>query len=99
VEDRKVVRAAGLQDYWLITTGDKQEAGIDGGLMKRSSPGATTVNTIEVKSVDEIVKRVEESGGRTAAPKMAVPGIGYLAYLIDTEGIVFGVMETDPKAK
>jgi predicted enzyme related to lactoylglutathione lyase len=29
---------------------------------------------------------------------MPVPGIGWLAYLKDTEGNVFGVMQPDPAA-
>ena len=30
---------------------------------------------------------------------MAIPGIGWLAYCLDTEGNTFGVMEADEKAK
>ena len=43
---------AGPQDYWFIITGESDQPGIDGGLMK--SDGATrTINSIEVPSVDE----------------------------------------------
>lgn len=31
-------------------------------------------------------------------PKMVVPGVGYLAYCNDTEGIMFGMMQSDPSA-
>jgi predicted enzyme related to lactoylglutathione lyase len=31
-------------------------------------------------------------------PKMAVPGVGYLAYCQDTEGITFGIIEFAPNA-
>jgi predicted enzyme related to lactoylglutathione lyase len=30
---------------------------------------------------------------------MAVPGIGYLVYCVDTEGVMFGMMQNDPSAK
>ena len=33
-----------------------------------------------------------------AFPKMAIPGVGWLAYGKDTEGNIFGVMQTDPAA-
>jgi predicted enzyme related to lactoylglutathione lyase len=32
-------------------------------------------------------------------PKVAIPGVGYLAYCKDTEGIVFGIMHSDMTAK
>jgi hypothetical protein len=31
--------------------------------------------------------------------KMAVPGVGWLAYFIDPEGNIHGMMQSDPKAK
>jgi predicted enzyme related to lactoylglutathione lyase len=31
-------------------------------------------------------------------PKMAVPGVGWLAYAKDPEGTVFGMMQEDPDA-
>jgi predicted enzyme related to lactoylglutathione lyase len=33
-----------------------------------------------------------------AVPKMPIPGIGWLAYVKDTEGNLVGVMENDPSA-
>ncbi len=38
-------------------------------------------------------------GGQVALPKMAVPGLGWLAYGKDTEGNIFGFMQADPLAK
>ena len=67
--------------------------------MPRPQPGATTVNTIGVASLDAILKTIESKGGKTVVPKMAIPGIGWLAYCLDTEGNTFGVMEADEKAK
>ncbi|GAB4253484.1 MAG: VOC family protein [Thermoleophilia bacterium] len=89
----------GPMDYWLITTGGDDEAGINGGLARReeqSLPG--TVNTLEVKSLDEMIEKVEAAGGRIVAPRMAVPGVGWLAYFADPGGNVFGMMESDEGA-
>ena len=93
----KINKWDGPQDYWLITTGEKGEPGIDGALMRRM-PGATTVNTVDVPSVDEFVQKVIAAGGKVVMPKDTVPGVGYLAYCADTEGNVFGMMQSDPSA-
>ncbi|HET6230567.1 MAG TPA: VOC family protein [Longimicrobiaceae bacterium] len=89
----------GPQDYWLIKTGETGTPGIDGGMTRRNPGPAGTVNTIDVPSVDEFVEKVTSAGGTVALPKMAVPGVGWLAYCVDPEGTLFGMMQADPSAK
>jgi hypothetical protein len=91
--------------YWLATTGRPSERGIDGGiLVRRGAPPADgqSVNayvcTIEVPSVDESVTKAVGAGGTLALPKMAIRGVGWLAYCKDTEGNIFGMMQADPAA-
>jgi uncharacterized protein len=91
-----ITKWEGQEDYWLIGTGEDTERGIDGGLMRRGTWPASVINTIDVPSVDEFVARVTANGGTVVAPKMTVPGIGYLAYCNDSEGNVFGLMQMDP---
>ena len=86
-------------EYWLITTGEKDEPGIDGGLSKRTDSEPSTVNTIDVPSVDQYIKKVESNGGSLVRLKMAVPGVGWMAYFKDPEGNMFGIMEEDTTAK
>jgi hypothetical protein len=93
----KFTKWEGPMEYWIIATGDGQP-GIDGGMMKRPEPGYPTVNTVDVPSVDEFTAKVTTEGGKIMVPKMAVPGIGWLAYCTDTEGNVFGMMEADAEA-
>ena len=62
-------------------------------------PGATTVNTVDVTSVDEFTQKVVKAGGKVVMPKTTVPGVGYLIYCADTEGNVFGMMQSDPSAR
>src|SRR5262245_14472153 len=90
----------GPQDYYLITTGPDDTPGINGGLLKRMEPIDGTaviayVCTVDVQSVDDVVGIVWDKGGQIAVPKMAVPGVGWLAYCKDTEGNIFGVMQRD----
>jgi predicted enzyme related to lactoylglutathione lyase len=86
-------------DYWLIMTGDDNEQGIDGGLGLEEENFPSVVNTVDVDNVDDVVKKVEVNGGTILRPKHAVPGVGWLAYIQDSEGIVTGVMQEDINAK
>jgi predicted enzyme related to lactoylglutathione lyase len=45
------------------------------------------------------MEKATRSGGKLAKPKMAIPGVGYQAYFLDTEGTVVGVFQPDPSAK
>lgn len=85
-------------EYWLVTTGEDEEPGINGAIARRRGNEATW-NTIGVPSVDEFADKVVEAGGKMVTEKMAVPGVGYHAYCADTEGNVFGIMQDDPSAK
>ena len=88
----------GPMPYWLIVTGKDGERGIDGGMMPRQAPDTSTVNTIGVASLDASLETIEAKGGKTVVPKMPVPGVGWLAYCVDTEGNTFGVMQADETA-
>ena len=89
----------GPEDYWMITSGSEKEPGIDGALMRRQNPGQGPINTVGVPSVDDFVSKITENGGEVVMPKMAIPTIGYFAYCRDTEGNVFGIMESDMSAQ
>ena len=89
--------AEGAQDYWLVTTGSNEEPGINGGIAK-SQGQPMTVNTIDVPSVDDFSAKVVQNEGKIVVPKMAIPGVGYLVYCQDTEGVMFGLMQADSSA-
>lgn len=100
----EIMKWDGPQDYWLITTGPDDEPGINGAVMRRQGEidGQAVIAyvcTVEVPSVDEYVEKITQGGGSVAVPKMAVPGVGWLAYCKDTEGNLFGLMAPDPDAK
>jgi len=95
----KFQKWAGPMDYWIISTGQPGEPGIDGGLMPRRDPAQPCVNTIGVANLDESLKTAESGGGKCVVPKMVIPGVGWLAYCKDTEGHIFGIMQSDPSAK
>jgi hypothetical protein len=94
----EVQKWEGPEEYWLITTGAEGTPGINGGIA-RSKGEPLTVNTISVTSVDEFAEKVVAHGGKIVLPKMAIPGVGYQVYCQDSEGIVFGLHQSDPAAK
>jgi len=91
--------------YWGIITGPDDSPGINGGLLPRpmSAPvmghGANAyVCTIEVDDYDEVERHILAAGGRVALPKMALTGMAWQGYYIDTEGNTFGIHQPDPDA-
>ena len=88
----------GPMEYWLIETGEESSPGINGGLMHRQNEAQGVVNTIDVPSVDDYIQKVTDAGGTICVPKMSIPSVGYLAYFLDTDGNMFGIMETDESA-
>lgn len=99
VFDWKINKFPGPQDYWLATTGPDGQPGINGGIMRHKDAQPRTINTIQVESIEGTVQKIEASGGTMCVPKMAIPGVGWLAYGQDTEGNLFGIMVPDPGAK
>ena len=52
-----------------------------------------------VSSVDDYTAKIEAAGGTVVMPKMAIPGVGYAAACLDTEGNPFGLFQDDPSAQ
>lgn len=87
-------------EYWLVTTGDDKEPGINGGITQpREGQSPSTINTVAVESLDQTIKKINQRGGKICVPKMAIPKVGWLAYAEDPVGNVFGIIEPDEKAK
>ncbi len=89
----------GSMDYWLVTTGMTDKPGINGGLSKGEVKKGSTVSTLDVPLLEESIKKVEKAGGKITRQKMAIPGVGWIAYFEDTEGNEFGMMQSDMNAK
>ena len=57
------------------------------------------VCTVDVSDLDAMLGKLATAGGTVALPRMGIPGVGWLAYGKDTEGNLFGMMQSDPNAK
>ena len=95
-------------DYWILMTAPdgSTEPGINGGIIGRQGPapkGGEPVNafvcTIGVPNVEDYIKKIIKAGGKNVVPKMAIPGLAWIAYCTDIEGNIFGIYEDDKDAK
>lgn len=92
----KTDRWKGPVPYWLVSTGERKEPGIDGGIEPRRESGPNVVNTIDVADLDDTISRIEKHGGKVVTQKMDIPGVGIIVYFKDTEGNVHGAMQAYP---
>jgi uncharacterized protein len=51
-----------------------------------------------VQDIDGVLSRVESCGGKVAQAKLPVPGMGWSAYVLDSEGNTIGLFQQDPSA-
>lgn len=97
-------------EYWMVMTApkDSTELGINGGLLRRPAEcdapkkqQAVTgyVCTVIVENIDATIKALEEAGSICVVPKMALVGMAWQAYYLDTEKNVFGIHQPDVNAK
>lgn len=82
--------------YWLVTTGEDSQPGVDGAIMARGGTANTVTNTVAVDSVDETLARVRDLGGEVVTDVMPIPGVGRFAYCKDLDDNLFGVLEPEP---
>jgi predicted enzyme related to lactoylglutathione lyase len=99
----------GDTEYWLIRTGrtparDGEKVGIDGGLLAKggkdggegASPNAF-VCTVQVENIDETLELAVAAGAVPQMSKDHMPGVGWLCYLKDPEGNIFGILQPEKK--
>jgi predicted enzyme related to lactoylglutathione lyase len=85
-------------DSWTIASGKVKESGIAGALTTRYNELDSTINTIEVPSLEECGKQITEAGGQVLAPPSEIPGVGHLQYCHDPEGNAFAILQSKPNS-
>ena len=95
----------GELEYWVATTGDRGAPGIDGAVLPRrgsapavGAPVNAYVCTIDVPDLTATIEAATRRGAEVRLPRFAVPGVGWQAYLADTEGNLIGVLQADSAA-
>ena len=59
---------------------------------------AVGVCTVDVSDVSAIMDKAVQTGGNVAVARMAVHSVGWLGYLKNPDGNIFGAMQNDPAA-
>jgi len=88
----QITKWDGPFDYWLVTTGEDDEMGINGAIMTKEM-GEMVRDTIGVDSFDDFAEKIEKEGGKMLTDKMNIPNIGDMASFQDTEGNIFAILE------
>ena len=86
----------GDQDYWLYETGEGP--GIDGASAPSHEHGQKVVLTIEAADLDQTVERARQAVGTVLLARAPIPGVGWLAQILDPYGVLVGIMEPDESA-
>lgn len=71
---------------------------INGGMMLKTKEVTSPIIAMQVDSVDERIVQVKKAGGKVVKPKTDILGMGFYAYVQDTEGNVIGLWEDLKKA-
>jgi uncharacterized protein len=71
-------------EYWLVTTGEDEEPGINGAILPKKFSGMVR-DAISVDSYREAVKKIENAGGKMLTDAMPVEGVGITGAFEDTE--------------
>jgi predicted enzyme related to lactoylglutathione lyase len=73
----------------------KERGAINGGLFQRPKEAPSPTIYLDVKSVDEAIKKVQAAGGKVVTPHTPIPGMGAYARIADTEGNVIGLFQSN----
>lgn len=84
----------GQSEYWIIETGEHEEKGINGAMMKKVHPQQPLTHDIQVDNIDEAIKLIESHGGAMIVPKTELPGVGWRAFFKDPEGNLHGLWQS-----
>jgi predicted enzyme related to lactoylglutathione lyase len=94
------IQETGHSGYNLVETVEVDEVenpiepgAINGALYVRESPEEYPEITIEVSSIEDYLKKIEESGGEVVTQKTPVKDYGFYAEFRDTEGNVVGLWQ------
>lgn len=91
-------RQWGAEAYWFASTGEENERGINGAVMKELGPQQPVINTIAVDDIDKALEKIKDAGGKIIKAKKAIPAVGWLAFFTDPDDNLFGLLQEDRNA-
>jgi uncharacterized protein len=100
VFDWEIRRSEGAPvDYRLITTGSDDHPGINGAIVERrgrldGKAVTAFVCTVDVEDLAAVEAAVPAAGGEQVVDRQELANVGSFAYFKDTEGNIFGAMQS-----
>jgi uncharacterized protein len=85
----------GVPDYLLFNTGSAEAGGAIG--KRGESTGQQILAYVEVDSIDELLPRVDGLSGKVTRGRSEIPGQGWYAIIVDSEGNELGLYESLPR--
>lgn len=86
----------GDPESWNITSSDDDDYGVPGALTARVDDWSSTINTIEVPSLEQCAQEITKAGGEILGPPTQIEGVGSVQYCQDLEGNAFAILESLP---
>lgn len=94
-----------MGNYVLATTTESDETGpkrpgaINGGFFPKSAdmPGQYPSVVIAVDNIAEVMRKVNEAGGKVLGEPMEIPGVGQYVAFFDTEGNRASLLQPIPR--
>ena len=86
----------GGMGYWLVR-GAPDELGADGALITRDDLHGSPVLVIGVEDLEATLAAVPGAGGEVLQGKEEIPGVGWSAYVRDTEGNTISLFQPQPR--
>jgi predicted enzyme related to lactoylglutathione lyase len=90
---------ADMGEYVLATTTETDEnrmiktpGAINGGFFPKGQGGGPSV-VINVRDLNESIKKIEAAGGKIIVQPMEIPGIGTFASFTDSEGNAVSILQ------
>lgn len=76
--------------YTMVDTGSKD---VGGGMQRKQMADAPTswLPYVEVKDVNETIKKAKKAGAQIVVPYMPIPGMGSFGIFVDPAGAALGV--------
>jgi predicted enzyme related to lactoylglutathione lyase len=78
---------------------EHRSAGISGPApLAETQPVNSFVCTVEITSLEKALSQSIALGGTVVLPNMPIQGVGWLAYVKDPDGNIFGLVQPDQQA-
>jgi predicted enzyme related to lactoylglutathione lyase len=89
----EIAEPTSIPDYWLFRFAE----GFGGAIGRRGQTAPQTIRDyLEVDSIDAALAASDANGGSTTEPKSEIPGVGWFAVVLDSEGNELGLFQSPP---